>query len=274
MNQVRNMIGAILVLALLFAAARGQRPTRPATKPTKPKAVAPAPKKPLAAPVPSPKELAEAAKQSRDKLIEASKNYRESLDKLLALQKQDEARALDLVARRKQLLELGVIARREVDESEAALTESRKKMADTNQRLDEVDQLVAEVVASEEFTNQAAQLPDTTQRRVLLVRYLGRAGWSLSNDIAKVDAFFSQRFGRPMPVSAFGQTETHNRLGFDHSNALDVAVHPDSAEGLALQGFLRAQGISFIAIRGAIAGSATGAHIHIGLPSRRTVWTP
>jgi hypothetical protein len=269
MSQVRNMIGAILTLALLLAAANAQRPARPAAKaPKAPKAKAPA------TPTPSPKELAEAAKQSRDKLIEASKNYRESLDKLLALQKQDEARALDLVARRKQLLDLGVIARREVDESEAALTESRKKMAETNQRLDEVDQLVAEVVASEDLLNQSQQpLPDSTQRRVLLVRYVGRNGWSLSNDIARIDAFFQQRFGKPMPVSAFGQTETHNRLGFDHSNALDVAVHPDSAEGLALQGFLRAQGLSFIAIRGAIAGSATGAHIHIGLPSRRMVWT-
>ncbi len=267
MSQVRNLIGAILTVALLFAAARGQRVARPSAK-------GPKAKPPSAAPTPSPQELAAAAKQSRYKLIEASKNYRESLDKLLALQKQDEARALDLVTRRKQLLDLGVIARREVEESEAALAESRKKMTETNQRLDEVDQLVAEVVAAEELSNQPnQQLPDTTQRRVLLVRYLGRSSWSLSNDIAKVDAFFTQRFRRPMPVSAFGQTETHNRLGFDHSNALDVAVHPDSAEGLALQGFLRAQGISFIAIRGAIAGSATGAHIHIGLPSRRMVWT-
>jgi len=70
-------------------------------------------------------------------------------------------------------------------------------------------------------------------------------------------------------VSAVGQTETHNQLGFDHREAVDVAVHPDSAEGQALIGYLTSQGVSFIAIRGAIHGSATGAHIHIGPPSKR-----
>jgi hypothetical protein len=70
-------------------------------------------------------------------------------------------------------------------------------------------------------------------------------------------------------VSAFGQTATHARLGFDHRQALDVAVHPDSPEGKGLIQYLRGQGISFIAFRGALSGSATGAHIHIGPPSRR-----
>lgn len=243
--------------------------------PAKRQPKAPSAKAAAATPTPSPKELAAAATQSREKLIAASKLYRDSLEKLLALQKQDETRAADLVARRKQLLDLGVIARREVEESEQFLAESHKKITETNQRLDEVDQLVAEVVAAEQLANMplTQQAPDTTQRRVLLVRYLGRNGWTLANDLAKVDGFFQQRFGRPLPISAYGQTETHNRLGFDHANALDVAIHPDSAEGLALQAFLRGQGISFIAIRGAIAGSATGAHIHIGLPSRRLVWT-
>jgi hypothetical protein len=50
---------------------------------------------------------------------------------------------------------------------------------------------------------------------------------------------------------------------------MDVAVHPDSAEGAALMSYLRSQGIPFIAFRQAVAGSATGAHIHIGYPSHR-----
>ena len=262
MKRISNTIGLMIVLALLAGPGLAQRSKR---------AVKPQPK-PKPTPVaPSPKELAAAAAQSREKLIAASQSYRESLEKLLALQKQDEARTSDLVARRRQLLDLGVIAKREVEESEVALTDSRKKTAETNQRLDETDQLVAEVMAAEQLANQPLekQMPGTMQRRVLLVRYIGRSAWSLASDLAKVDAFFTQRFGRALPISAYGQTETHNRLGFDHNNALDVAIHPDSAEGLALRGFLRGQGISFIAIRGAIAGSATGAHIHIGLPSRR-----
>jgi hypothetical protein len=72
-----------------------------------------------------------------------------------------------------------------------------------------------------------------------------------------------------MPISAFGQTAVHDQLGFDHRNAMDVAVSPDSAEGQALMGYLRSAGIPFIAFRYAVRGSATGAHIHVGYPSHR-----
>jgi hypothetical protein len=58
-------------------------------------------------------------------------------------------------------------------------------------------------------------------------------------------------------------------MGLDHRNALDVAVHPDSPEGRALMGYLRAAGIPFIAAWGAIPGSASGAHLHVGQPSPR-----
>ena len=101
-----------------------------------------------------------------------------------------------------------------------------------------------------------------------MIRYNGPAHWVLS-DAAKVQSFFVSQFRRALPVSAFGQTATHNHLGFDHSNALDVAVHPDSAEGQALMSYLRGAGIPFIAFRQAVPGSATGAHIHIGYPSHR-----
>jgi hypothetical protein len=77
------------------------------------------------------------------------------------------------------------------------------------------------------------------------------------------------RFGRALPISALGQTALHDRLGFDHRNAIDLAVHPDSPEGRALMEHLRAQGIPFIAAWGAIPGSASGAHIHVGQPSPR-----
>ncbi len=70
-------------------------------------------------------------------------------------------------------------------------------------------------------------------------------------------------------VSAYGQTDLHNRMGFDHRNSLDVALHPDSPEGRALLEYLRSQGIPFLAFRGAIAGTATGPHVHIGRPSHR-----
>lgn len=85
-------------------------------------------------------------------------------------------------------------------------------------------------------------------------------------DIKKV---FVSKFGRTLPVSAFGQTGLHRRLGFDHRNGVDVALSPDSPDGRALLNRLRGFGIPFIAFRRAVPGVATGAHIHIGNPSPR-----
>jgi len=214
------------------------------------------------------KKLAEAASQSRANLLNASNAYRESLEKLLELQRQDESRAAEMVGKRKELLALGVIAKRELEEGERALAEAQGKIAETTRRITEADQLVAEVNAAEELAKTSAERPGLYRSTGLVVRYAGASRWALS-DLSKVDAFFRLKFARSLPVSAVGQTETHNQLGLDHREAVDVAVHPDSAEGQALIGYLASQGVSFIAIRGAIPGSATGAHIHIGPPSKR-----
>ena len=100
------------------------------------------------------------------------------------------------------------------------------------------------------------------------MRYNGAGGWAITQT-SKVEGFFAATFGRQLPISAFGQSATHDRLGFDHHNSIDVAVHPDSAEGKALIDYLRGNGIPFLAFHSAIPGVATGAHIHIGYPSYR-----
>ena len=92
--------------------------------------------------------------------------------------------------------------------------------------------------------------------------------WSLA-DSRKVENFFFTKFGRPLPTSAFGQSDIHNRWGLDHRQGLDVGLHPDSLEGIALVDFLRAEKIPFLVFRHAIPGVATGPHIHIGRPSHR-----
>jgi hypothetical protein len=249
---------ALAVLALSVSTAMAQKPKRK-------KVVLPPPPTMTAKEV---KELNEAASQSRDNLISASNTYRESLENLLELQKQDEKRAADLVEKRKQLLDLGIIAKKQVEESEQQLAETHSKIAETQKQIDSVEVLIAEVNAAEELSKEPIVQPGVIRSTGMLVRFVGASRWNLS-DFGKVEAFYRLKFSKPLPVSAFGQTETHNRLGFDHHNALDVAIHPDSAEGQAIIGFLQSQGISFIAIRGAIPGSATGAHIHIGPESKR-----
>ena len=92
--------------------------------------------------------------------------------------------------------------------------------------------------------------------------------WSLA-DARKVQNFFFTKFGRPLPTSAFGQSEIHDRWGLDHRQGMDVGLHPDSEEGIALVNFLRTEKIPFLVFRHAIPGVATGPHIHIGRPSHR-----
>jgi hypothetical protein len=96
----------------------------------------------------------------------------------------------------------------------------------------------------------------------------GTGKWRLA-DAAKVQDFFTARFRKPLPTTAFGQSDLHTRWGLDHRNGMDVGLHPDSPEGRALIEFLRNQSIPFLAFRGPVPGVATGPHIHIGNRSPR-----
>jgi hypothetical protein len=266
-TAIARCLSLLLVLILLSPAAGAQKSKRKNVSAVKPPSTT-LEQKPEPISEEERKRLDESASESREKLIAASQTYRESLEKLLVLQKQDDTRLVEKVEKQKHLLDLGVIARRELEESEHELTASRVKLAETEKQIEEVDLLVAEVNAAEELAKTAAEQRGSYISHGLLVRYVGSSRWALS-DLAKVEAFFRLKFSKPLPVSAIGQSETHNRLGFDHREAIDVAVHPDSEEGRELVNYLASQGISFFAIRGAIAGSATGAHIHIGPPSKR-----
>jgi hypothetical protein len=96
----------------------------------------------------------------------------------------------------------------------------------------------------------------------------GTGKWKLS-DAGKIEEFFLAKFKKPLPLSAFGQSDLHTRWGWDHRNGMDVGLHPDTTEGRALIEFLRNESIPFLAFRGAVPGVATGPHIHIGNRSPR-----
>jgi hypothetical protein len=215
------------------------------------------------------RKLAEDASKARANLIATTRKYRESLEAVLDLQRHDEETARALFDKRKILLEQGIISRRELDESELVLAEWERRVTDTTEKIEQADQLVTEVAAAEESSKLKTVPSGSFHSGVTLIRYSGTSNWQLT-DQPRINAFFLERFGRALPISAFGQTEVHERLGFDHRGAMDVAIHPDTSEGQTLMAYLRSQGIPFIAFRAAVAGSATGAHIHIGPPSHRT----
>src|SRR5262245_26455058 len=61
----------------------------------------------------------------------------------------------------------------------------------------------------------------------------GTHKWKIS-DSPKVENFFLSKFNRPLPLTAFGQSELHSRWGLDHRQSMDVGLHPDSVEGKIL----------------------------------------
>jgi hypothetical protein len=86
---------------------------------------------------------------------------------------------------------------------------------------------------------------------------------------SKVETAFAGHFGKPLPVSAMGDTSVHRALGFDHRGRVDVAISPDQPEGVWLREYLTENKIPFFAFRQAVPGKATGAHIHMGPMSAR-----
>ncbi|MEW6125817.1 MAG: hypothetical protein AB1757_02030 [Acidobacteriota bacterium] len=217
------------------------------------------------------KKEAPAVAKSKE-LIEATEKLKADLEKEIVLREASIKKINDELAKKRELFEAGIISKKELEDKQsevaAAQAELNARKQKMNQDMVQVDSLLAEVKAIE----QMAKLPNLRvggyATTAAMIRYNGPSAWVLT-DIAKVDSFFTSQFRRSLPVSAFGQTEVHNRLGFDHRNSVDVALHPDSAEGQALINYLRSAGIPFIAFRQAVPGSATGAHVHIGYPSHR-----
>jgi hypothetical protein len=211
--------------------------------------------------------LANRLAETRADLVTASKAYKASLEKLLPFEEDERKKASEEVEIRKQLVVEGVASKRDLEESERRLATAEARLAVTRKQLGEADTMIAEASGESQLAKLSAR-PGSYQRTAALIRFNGTARWALA-DIAKVQGFFTSRFKLALPVSAYGQTSVHDHLGFDHRNAVDVAVHPDSAEGQAIMAYLRNVGIPFIAFRAAVRGSATGAHIHVGYPSHR-----
>ena len=222
-------------------------------------------KKKKKAPQKSEPSLTQKLKKSKADVVSAANDYKASLERLLVLQENDVKAASDEVEKRKELLAQSIISKRELEESERALSAAQDQVSSTKKQIGESDDLIAEATAEQQMVKLA---PGTYQATAALIRYNGSANWVLT-DAAKVQSFFASRFNQALPISAFGQTAVHDHLGFDHRNSIDVAVSPDSTEGQTLMAYLRSAGIPFIAFRHAVRGSATGAHIHIGYPSKR-----
>ncbi|MGQ9916136.1 MAG: hypothetical protein ACUVS7_01835 [Bryobacteraceae bacterium] len=162
------------------------------------------------------------------------------------------------------LVEEGVFARNELKLLEEELAERRRTLELARSRAEFIGQL-AEMAQLEAAL---AQSPDEEATRPVQERFDGRGFFALSQ-LKRIAEAFEAQFGRVLPVSAHGDTTFHRRLGLDHRGRVDVAVAPDSPEGMWLREWLEREQIPYSAFRGPVAGRSSAAHIHIGPPSPR-----
>jgi hypothetical protein len=210
-----------------------------------------------------------AAGARASEVIATLADYRAKLEALVPIYEADLARAIEKREQWRELLGRGIISRKEFETTETAVAATQHKLEDTRRAIAEADHAMVEATTARALAGLAPLGRGGYEQTATLIRYNGPTAWSLKTGAAKVEQFFATRFGRPLPVSAYGQTALHDRMGLDHRDALDVAVHPDSPEGRALMDYLREAGIPFIAAWGVVPGATSGAHIHVGQPSPR-----
>jgi hypothetical protein len=197
-----------------------------------------------------------------------TKEYRATLERSLPALEANLQEASDVLYERRDLQSLGLLSAEYVQEAERAVVVAQAALIETRNAIDEADRIILEAFVQEQLARLRPLARGGYEDSSTMVRFNGTARWTLK-DLPQLEEVFVAKFGRRLPISSFGQTKVHDRLGLDHRAAVDVALHPDSAEGRWLMDHLRRAGIPFIGVRAEVAGASTGAHVHIGPPSAR-----
>lgn len=208
----------------------------------------------------------------REEFVNATKEYKSSLEKLVAIYEGNVTKAEEKLELSRKLLAEGLIAKIQVEENERAVAAAKDKVSDTRRQMTNADSQIASVIVEADADEKIAKDLRLAKQRLVrtasFTRFTGAPGWNLG-EAYKIQRFFSDTLNKQLPIAVFGQGAIHDRWRLDHRNAMDVSVHPDTAEGRALLDFLQRNGIPYLAFRSAIPGTATGPHIHIGRPSHR-----
>jgi len=168
----------------------------------------------------------------------------------------------------KRLVEAGAASQLSLGEFLEEMDRARKESDLAESRASLVRELTEMAKAEESLATKLAEEPAEAPQ--IADRYDGD-GIFTAGTLARVEMAFAEHFGKPLPVSANGETAVHRALGFDHRGRVDVALHPDQPEGVWLRQFLMENRVPYFAFRQAVPGKATGAHIHIGPMSTRLV---
>ena len=184
-----------------------------------------------------------------------------------------EAAAARRVERRKAnieklqaLIDAGALPTTALDQPKEDLRWSEKEYELVSTRAALVSELAA-MARAEQQAIESAEVAETAASPVM-ERFDGDGSFT-RDDFKHVVLAFEKRFGKSLPISAQGETALHRSLGFDHRDRVDVALYPDTTEGVWLRRYLESSAIPYYAFRSFVPGKATAAHIHIGPPSNR-----
>jgi hypothetical protein len=182
------------------------------------------------------------------------------------------AAAERLVARRKTDLDR---TRALVDAGAVARTELTAYLLDYDQSRRTLDLAASRARLLHELAEMARvelsleSIPENPQQEWKPMERFDGDGVFTEKLFYRVELAFEKEFGKPLPVSARGETAVHRMLGFDHRGRVDVALNPDQPEGVWLREHLEQLRIPYYAFRAAIPGKSTAPHIHMGPPSTR-----
>jgi hypothetical protein len=153
-------------------------------------------------------------------IVRTTREYVASLERMRAAYKKEADSFAEMVEVRRELFERGIISRRDVEIAEELLAEANRKVQGADRWIKDANDIRQSVLGEAALHSELAKttLPRGGYMATgVFIRFNGTAAFSLS-DLPLVVRFFSSRFGRPLPVSAFGQTTVHDRIGFDHRN--------------------------------------------------------
>jgi len=200
-------------------------------------------------------------------LLEVAREHRRTLEASMPRRERDFREASASLDRNTTLYARGMITRADLDAAARDAGSARAQLESTRQELMRTTALIVELEAKHRLASLPPLRPGQYEASDGLIRYAGQRELT-PGDLMLLERQFVVQARRSLPVSAMGQTDVHTRLGLDHRHAVDLALHPDSVDGRFVMMWLRERGIAFLAYRTARAGAATGAHIHVGRPSR------
>jgi hypothetical protein len=224
-------------------------------------------------------ELEEISREESDKAVLARYLYGESTieelsegqgGELVEAAERLRERQVRRLAEGKRIVEEGAAPRNSLDELEMELVRREQTLELARARKKLLEEL-AEMARNEQEAEEEARPEPITlagSSRAPAVRFDGDGDFA-QDDWRSIVLAFEKQFGRPVPVSARGDTRLHRSLGLDHRGRIDVALNPDQEEGVWLRRYLESEKIPYFAFRRRLPGKATAPHIHIGPPSPR-----